>query len=296
VNKEFFSMSDYVDLHLHTVCSDGSHSPEEVVQMAAEAGLRAVSICDHDALDATDAALAAGEKYGVEVLTGVELSVVWEQYSDVHLLGYGYDHHNQALCRSLKEFRDFRRNRNVLIVERVNERLLEQGRALLDVADVQRRAAGAIGRPHIAMALIDHGHVRNTEEAFQKYLVPCNVPKRLFPIKAAIDLIHAAGGVAVLAHPQFIDSQRSVLLELFDTFKQLGLDGIEAYNSGSSNDDIDWTITAAVQRGLLVTGGSDFHGLSKGDISIGSGRGNLKTPYSCVEAIQKLIKHRAVTL
>ncbi len=289
-------MSDYVDLHLHTTCSDGSHSPEDVVRMAAEAGLRAVAICDHDALDGTDAALKAGEKYAVEVITGVELSVVWEQYSDVHLLGYGYDHQNQELCSSLKEFRDFRRNRNVLIVERVNERLLEQGRAPLDVADVQRRAAGAIGRPHIAMALIDHGYVRDTEEAFLKYLVPCNVPKRMFPMAEAIKLIHAAGGVAVLAHPPFISPERSVLLELFDSFQQMGLDGIEAYNSGSSNEDIDWTITAAVQRGLLVTGGSDFHGLTKGSIAIGSGRGNLKIPYSCVEKIHAVIARRVVGL
>jgi hypothetical protein len=295
VIKEFF-MSDYIDLHLHTTCSDGSHSPEEVVRMAADAGLRAIAICDHDAINGTDGALAAGEKYGVEVITGVELSVVWEKYNDVHLLGYGYDHHNSDLCRSLEEFRDFRRNRNIMIVELVNDRLLEQGREPLDVADVQRRAAGAIGRPHIAMALIDHGYVRNTEEAFQKYLVPCNVPKRLFPIQEAIDLIHAGGGVAVLAHPQFIDPQRSVLLELFDTFKQLGLDGIEAHNSGSSNDDIDWTITAAVRRGLLVTGGSDFHGQTKGEITIGRGRGNLKTPYSCVEAIRAAITRRAAGL
>ena len=287
-------MSEFIDLHLHTICSDGTHSPEEVVSMSAEAGLRAVSICDHDAMDGTDEALAAGEKYGVEVITGVELSVVWEQYSDVHLLGYGYDHNNQELCNSLKEFRDFRRNRNVLIVERINERLLEQQREPLDVADVQRRAAGAIGRPHIAMALIDNGYVRDTEEAFQKYLVPCNVPKRLFPIDEAIKLIHAAGGVAVLAHPPFISSERSVLLELFDIFKSLGLDGIEGYNSGSSNDDIDWTITAAVQRGLLVTGGSDFHGLTKGSIAIGSGRGNLKIPYRCVEQIHQVIANRAV--
>ncbi|MBE0501359.1 MAG: PHP domain-containing protein [Desulfuromonadales bacterium] len=287
-------MSDYIDLHLHTDCSDGSYTSKEIVQMAAEAGLRAISICDHDTLDGTDAALAAGQMYDVEVITGVELSVVWEEYNDVHLLGYGYDHHNPKLCQNLQEFRDFRRNRNVLIVERVNARLLEQNREPLDVADVQRRAAGAIGRPHIAMALIDHGYVRTTEEAFQKYLIPCNVPKRLFAIQEAIDLIHAAGGVAVLAHPQFIDPHRSVLLKLFDSFQQLGLDGIEAYNSGSSNDDIDWTITAAVQRKLLVTGGSDFHGSSKGDIVIGRGRGNLKTPYRCVEAIYEAIARRTV--
>lgn len=279
-------MTEMIDLHLHTTCSDGSHSPEDIVQMAAEAGLRAVAICDHDTLDGNDAAMAAGEKLGVEVLPGVELSVVWEEYRDIHVLGYGLDHHNPPLLAKLKEFRDFRRNRNRMIVERVNEQLAAEDRAPLSVEAVQARAAGAIGRPHIALALVEAGYVRDADDAFRRYLVPCDVPKRFFPLVEAIDLIHAAGGVAVLAHPPFISHERKVLEKLIDAFVALGIDGIEAYNSGASNDDIDWMITVARRRNLLVTGGSDFHGESKGDIVIGRGRGNLKIPYTCVSEIR----------
>ncbi len=279
-------MNHLVDLHLHSNYSDGSYPPEEVIRRVADAGLKAASICDHDMVDGTDEALQAGEKYGVEILVGVELSVVWEECQDIHLLGYCFDHHHAGLQAALQEFRDFRRNRNAMIVERVNQRLLAEGREPLSIARVQARAAGAIGRPHIAMELVEQGYVDDSDEAFQRYLVPCNVEKRFFPIAEAIDLVHLAGGVAVLAHPPFISPDKKVIAEMLDAFVALGLDGVEAYNSGGSNADIEWAITEARQRGLIVTGGSDFHGDSKGDIFIGSGRGNLAIPYSCVEEIR----------
>ena len=285
-------MTELVDLHLHTTCSDGSHSPAEMISMAAAAGLRAASICDHDTLDGTDAALAAGRELGIEVLVGVELSVVWQDYRDIHLLGYGFDHHNAPLCAQLKEFRDFRRNRNRMIVDKVNERLAVEGRAPLSVEAVQARAAGAIGRPHIAMALVEAGYVSDADDAFRRYLVPCDIPKRFFPLEEAIAMLHAAGGVAVLAHPPFISNQRPVLEELIDAFVALGLDGVEAYNSGASNDDIDWMLTVGRRRGLIVTGGSDFHGASKGDIVLGRGRGNLRIPYACVKEIEAAVARR----
>jgi len=286
-------MNNLVDLHLHTDYSDGSYSPAEMIRRVAAAGLRAASICDHDMVDGTDEALRAGEELGVEILVGVELSVVWKSYKDIHLLGYCFDHHHPELKSALQEFRDFRRNRNVMIVERVNERLQQEGRQPLSISAVQARAAGAIGRPHIAMELVEQGHVADADAAFTRYLVPCNVEKRFFPIAEAIALLHQAGGVAVLAHPPFISPDRKKIAGLLDQFVAHGLDGVEAYNSGGSNDDIDWMITAARQRGLIITGGSDFHGDTKGDISIGRGRGNLKIPYSCVEEIRAVVARRA---
>ncbi len=285
-------MSQLVDLHLHSNFSDGSYPPEEVIRRVSEAGLKAASICDHDMVDGSDEALLAGAKYGVEILVGVELSVVWEGVQDIHLLGYCFDHHHPELKSALQEFRDFRRNRNMMIVERVNERLQAEKRAPLSVASVQARAAGAIGRPHIAMELVEQGYVKDSDEAFRRYLVPCNVEKRFFPIVEAINLVHKFGGVAVLAHPPFITPDRKVLGNMLDAFVELGLDGIEAYNSGGSNADIEWAITEARQRALIVTGGSDFHGDSKGDVAIGSGRGNLAIPYSCVEEIRDAIARR----
>lgn len=285
-----------VDLHLHSTCSDGVFPPEEVARMAARAGLAAMALADHDNIDGIDAALAAGAEAGIEVLSGVELSVVWESIQDIHLLGYGFDHHDGELRAALQSFREFREGRNERIVERVNEKLVSEGRVPIDIAAVKAKAGGTIGRPHIAMALLEDGHVTTKDDAFERYLVPCNVEKRYFPIAEAIDLIHRAGGVAVLAHPPYIPVDRKGLLALLDTFTALGLDGVEAYNTGASNDDIDWTITQTRRRGLIVTGGSDFHGIEGGEIVIGGGRGNLKIPYACVEEIRAVVeKRRAAT-
>lgn len=280
----------WVDLHLHSTCSDGTLSPAEVLARAAEAGMSAVSLCDHDNIDGIEEAMAAGAALGVEVLTGVELSVVWEDFQDIHLLGYGFDHKNPVLAESLRSFRAFRETRNEQIVLRVNEKLVTEKRAPLDLAEVRRRAGGTVGRPHIAMALIDAGYVKDGDEAFERYLVPCNVEKRFFPADEAIDLIHSAGGLAVLAHPPFITRDRAAYLELLDVFVGLGLDGIEAYNSGADNEEVDWQLTQARRRGLLVSGGSDFHGVTKEDIRIGCGRGNLKIPRSCYEDILHKLK------
>ncbi|BCA79216.1 PHP domain-containing protein [Desulfuromonas sp. AOP6] len=282
----------WVDLHLHSTCSDGLYSPEEVVRRAAEVGLAAVALADHDNIDGIEAAMAAGARLGVEVLSGVELSVVWQGYNDIHLLGYGFDHHCPELVEALTSFQDFRERRNELIVERVNEKLRTEGRAPLDFAEVAARAGGTLGRPHIAMALQEKGYVRGSEDAFQRYLIPCNVDKRAFPLDEAMALIQRAGGITVLAHPPFITTDRTAFLTLLDTFAAMGLDGVEAYNSGSSLDDIDWYITQARRRGLIVTGGSDFHGPDTGIIAIGSGRGQLKIPYRCVEDIRQVLHRR----
>ncbi|PLX81803.1 MAG: phosphatase [Desulfuromonas sp.] len=279
-------MGKLVDLHLHSNYSDGIHPPGEVLRMAAAAGLAAVAIADHDNIDGIDEALAAGRQYGVEVLSAVELSVVWEEYRDIHILGYGFDHHHPELCLALREFREFREGRSARIVERINEMLRGEGRATIDFEQVRSRAGGTVGRPHIAMALIEKGVVSSNEEAFRRYLVPCNVSKRLFPIAEAIELVHRAGGVAVLAHPPFITDDRKVFEGLLDIFVGLGLDGVEAYNSGATNADIDWYITLARRRDLIITGGSDFHGLEGGEIVIGGGRGNLKIPYRCVDEVR----------
>jgi predicted metal-dependent phosphoesterase TrpH len=285
-------MERLVDLHLHSTCSDGMHDPARLVEMAAAAGLAAIAIADHDNIDGIDEAMAAGLLFGVEVLSAVELSVLWESYEDIHLLGYCFDHRHPGLRSALQAFQDFRESRNERIVDRINEFLLLEGRKPIDFAEVQRRAEGTLGRPHIAAVLIDRGYARDNEEAFQRYLVPCNVPKRYFPIDEAIGLVHEAGGVAVLAHPPYITEDRGELVRLLDTFLPLGLDGIEAYCNRATNDDIDWYITQARRRGLIVTGGSDFHGFEGGGIVLGGGRGNLRIPYGCVEEIRQAVARR----
>lgn len=277
-------MAGYIDLHLHSTCSDGALTPAEVVRHAVAAGLKAIALADHDNIDGIAATRTTGVDLGLEVLSGVELSVVWRHWQDIHLLGYAFNPQHPALVAALQEFQLFRECRNQQIVERVNDRLKTENQPLLEFSRVLGLAGGTIGRPHIAMALHEAGIVKSTEEAFKRYLVSCNVPKRYFPVSEAIDLIHAAGGVAVLAHPPFITRERSEFRALLDELAGLGLDGVEVYNSATGRNESDWYLTEARCRELIVTGGSDFHGLpgETGEIGYACGQ---RIPYTCVEEI-----------
>lgn len=281
-----------VDLHIHSTCSDGYFSPEELVTKAVAAGLSAISLADHDNVDGIAAAQQAGAELGVEVLSGVELSTQWYEYYDMHLLGYGFDPQDPYLNRELNDFQEFRAGRNRQIIDRVNERLVAEGRSAIDPDQVSQLAGGTIGRPHIAQALREGGYVADNEEAFNRYLVPCNVPKRYFPVDEAIRLIHRSGGIAVLAHPPYITRERRLLDKLVAELVGLGLDGIEAYNNGSNMEDTDWLIKLARKHELIVTGGSDFHGDPGSNIEIGSGFRGMKIPYRCIDEIKAALQKR----
>ena len=279
----------YVDLHLHSTCSDGYLSPEDVVGLAEEAGLLAIALADHDNIDGISRAMEAGVDSGIEIIAAVELSSQWFQYTDMHLLGYGFDFQDPYLIRALTEFQEFRATRNQQIVERVNRKLLDEKRQPIDSEAVRQLAGGTIGRPHIALALRQAGYVHNNDEAFTRYLVPCNVPKRYFPADEAIRLIHGSGGIVVLAHPPYVTRDRHKLETLVAELVDLGLDGIEAYNNGSALEDTDWLIKLARQHGLVVTGGSDFHGDSGSMIAVGKGVRGIQVPYSCVKEIKAAV-------
>ncbi len=290
-------MPDLVDLHLHSTFSDGVLTPTQLVAEAAILGLRAIALADHDNVDGIPEALVAGQQYGVEIISAVELSTLWREFdgrelNDLHLLGYAFNYENAALQEALGEFRNFRAGRSERILANINLRLMAEDLQPLDFVDVRKRAGGTLGRPHIGQALVAAGCVPNMEEAFVRYLVPCNEPKRFFPIEEAIRLIHDAGGCAVLAHPPFIDVSDALLPKLLDEFIALGLDGLEAYSSSAGNNGIDRYITMARRKNLIVTGGSDFHQPIKGGVVMGTGRGNLKIPYRCVEEINEAVGRR----
>lgn len=283
----------YVDLHVHSTCSDGYYSPEELITFARKAGLAAIALADHDNIDGIDRAIRAGQEQGIEVIPAVELSTQWFDYRDMHLLGYGFDHRDPYLIRALDEFQAFRRTRNRQIIERVNVKLESEHRAPLEPETVQTLAGGTIGRPHIAQALRQVGYVKNNDEAFERYLVPCNVPKRYFPVDEAINLIHHSGGIAVLAHPPYITRDRNKLEQLVAELVSLGLDGLEAYNNGSGLEETDRLIRLAREHNLIVTGGSDFHGDPGSAIEIGRGVRGIRVPYDSVEEIRTgLIRYR----
>jgi hypothetical protein len=282
----------YVDLHVHSTCSDGYYSPEELVTLAKTAGLAAISLADHDNIDGIERASAAGAEAGIEVIPAVELSTQWFQYSDMHLLGYGFDFQDPYLVRALADFQEFRRTRNLQIIAKVNQKLSVEKRQPIAPEAVQKLAGGTIGRPHIAQALRQAGHVTSNEDAFQRYLVPCNVPKRYFPVDEAINLLHSSGGIAVLAHPPYITRDRKQLEMLVTELVALGLDGLEAYNNGSGLEDTDWLIKLAREHDLIVTGGSDFHGDPGSAIEVGRGVRGLRVPYDSVTEIKSALQKR----
>lgn len=284
---------EIVDLHVHSTFSDGILTPEDLVMHAHREGVKVLALCDHDNVGGIEPARAVAQRIGMNVFSGVELSSRWKGFHDLHILGYGFDPHHAELCHELDDFQSFRRRRNALIVERVNRRLTAERKAPIDFARVRQLAGGTVGRPHIAQALMEKGHVADTSDAFQRYLVPCNVEKRFFPADQAIELVHRAGGIAVLAHPPLVTNDRRALERLFDELKTLGLDGLEAYSNGACPDEVDYLITEARRRQLIVTGGSDFHGPDTESMRLGWSRGLLPIPLSCALEVKMALDRRA---
>ncbi len=284
-------MKQYVDLHIHSRYSDGVHSPATLVAMAAAKGLKAIAIADHDSVSGIDEAIAAGTDCGVEVIPAVELSVEYKSYRDIHLLGYCINHRDAQLAEKLAAFRTRRDNRGRAIVDRINARLATERLGSISYDEVATLAAGAMGRPHIARILIQHGYALDSEDAFSRYLLPCDVPKQYFPLAEALAEIRRIGGVAVLAHPTTITEDRPMLGALIREMAELGLDGLEVFNNMCYKDDMIYFESLAAAMGLTLTGGSDFHGFES-DVEIGIGRGGLAVAYRWVNALQMIAEKR----
>jgi len=252
-----------IDLHMHSNASDGSFSPEDVARMAAGNGIEVFSLTDHDTLDGIPAAAAFASKSGIRLITGVELSVS-EEGMDVHLLAYGFDATEPMLVAAVARYRDGRRERARKILMRLKGLGIR-----ISLEEVEGIAnGGALGRPHVAEALLRMGHVENFNEAFQRYLghhAPAYVPKPRVTLEESSAIVRDAGGVTILAHPGTVNRDH-----LIPAWARRGLDGIEVWHSKHD--------AAAVQRyrgfanlhGLLMTGGSDYHGERTPGIVIGS--------------------------
>lgn len=282
----------FIDLHLHSTCSDGLLSPEQLVAAARQAGLTTIALCDHDTVSGVSAFQQAATVAGIKVVPGVELSVAFREYEDIHLLGYGIDINNTELLANLHSFAMQRANRNREIIEAINAKLARQGKAPLEVAEVVALAGGVIGRPHIGRALIARGYAHDMQQAFDQYLVPCNVPKYYWPLPDALCAIRRAGGVAVLAHPTTISLDHRLLSDLMTELRTLGLDGLEVYNTLASEADSLFLQGLARRLDLLVTAGSDFHGIAP-DERIGKGRGGIRFSDALLPPLVTLAAQRA---
>ena len=272
-----------IDLHIHTSASDGSFSPREIVKIAKEKGLRAVSITDHDTVDGNEEAIKAGTEIGLEIVPGVEISVEWEG-RPVHILGYFIELGNYGLRATLKSLIDFREERNPKIIHKLN--MLGLSITYDEVKTAAGNGTTAIGRPHFAQVLIEKGYVKNGDEAFRKYLKrggAAYVEKKRLTPHEGVQLIKDASGIPVLAHLYNIDGITNKDLEhVILQFKGMGIEGIEVYYPLHNVQQTLKLKTLAEKLGLYITGGTDFHGEQKPDIQIGSGFGALRIPYELI--------------
>ena len=273
-----------IDLHTHSLFSDGSMTPEELVFAAKQAGLSAIALTDHDTTDGLARAMAEGQRLGVEVVPGVELST--EGISQVHVLGYYIDPQSPALKDSFKKQQEERRRTHAAYMRVLND----HGFAITE-EEVKRVApVGSIGRAHYAKVMMEKGYVKSVAEAFQKYLfvgAPCYVKREVMDPKEAISLIHEAGGVAFFAHPYQTKLSDEGIFNLMKELKDAGLDGIEGYYSEYTPEMGEKFRKMAKELDLMLSGGSDFHAAMKPHIRIGSGvDGNLAVDYALLEKIK----------
>lgn len=274
-----------IDLHLHTTHSDGSLPPAEVLALAAKAHVTALAITDHDITTGIPEALAAGIELSIDVIPGVEISS-FNGKSELHILGYYLHWQNPSFEARLATLRASRHRRNPLVIERL--------RSLgLDVTyEEVRELAGteSVGRPHIAQLLMQKKYVTSAKDAFDRYLAegrPAYVARELPTPTEAIGWIKEAGGVAVLAHPTWTKETGDGLHALVTTLKEAGLGGVEVHYSTHTKPQTSQYLDLAKKLDLLVTGGSDFHGLTKPDIEVGIGRGGLKVPEKLLGPLKK---------
>jgi len=267
----------YADLHVHTDFSDGTFPPEKVVDIAGDKGLSSIAICDHDCVDAIEPSIIHARKIPIEIIPGVELTVI-KDGKEIHVLGY-------FISWKEKWFREILKGIQKGRIERLDGMLaklkkfginLEKGR-IIEIAG----GKGSVGRLHLARGLLEAKAVPSIQAAFDKYIgdfKPCYVEDVGFRAEEALEVISRAKGVPVLAHPQAIGDD-----SLVQEFIKLGVRGIEAYHLSHSPSQSKKYEKMAKDYGLIVTGGSDCHGMGKGRVLLGS----VKVPYTVVEQLRQ---------
>jgi hypothetical protein len=265
----------YADLHLHSHFSDGTYSPEELAAHARRCGLAAIALTDHDSVEGCSRTALACEAAGIEFVVGTELTAE-QDGNELHILGYCFDVQNVRLLTQIARFQTVRQNRIREMVARLNRiKVPLSADAVFALANCR-----APGRPHVARALVAAGLCANLDQAFERFLKknrPAWVPKFKMSGEEALELIHQAGGVAVLAHPGLNRTDAAI-----PGLVQAGMDGIECFHTKHSTATAEHYLEVADQFHLLVTGGSDCHGLSKGKPLMGT----VKVPYEHVERLR----------
>lgn len=265
----------YADLHTHTYHSDGTRSPREVIDVARAHGIQIVCISDHDNLAAYFEIKSYADAQGVTLVPGVELSCIYDGV-DVHVLAYAFDALDERVAERLRRFRETRHRRGYLMVDR----LRSLGYSISADRVDELAAGGAMGRPHVARALVEAGYVGSVAEAFDKLLgtgKPGYVEKERFRIEEAVSLIRATGGVTSIAHPTLYPNGERIVPELLD----MGLDGVEVFHPEVDEASREAYANVARFRGKMLTGGSDDHGTVKTSETLGT----IKVPETLIGPI-----------
>lgn len=278
-----------IDLHIHSICSDGDTSPAGLVALAAKMRLKAIAITDHDTAEGISEAEVAARDNGVEIVPGIELSTRWKGRA-VHLLGYYFDTDNKELLSGLEWIQEGREIRNLQIVERLAELGVE-----IDMEELKKVGGpGLIGRPHIAKILIGKGVVSSMDEAFCRFLgigALAYIERRSMETVEAIDLLHRAAGVAVVAHPYTLGYKGEEARREFAEMADFGLDGLEIYYPKHGRQFKKELRSIATKNAMVFTGGSDYHGANRP----GSGLAGGKNVY-VADFILDDLKKRAVQI
>ena len=271
----------YADLHMHTHFSDGTFSPEELAGHGKRVGLKVMSLTDHDTIDGCELMAAACAENNIEFITGCEFTVEPEGF-ELHLLGYLFDPNHVRLRSELARFQEVRQQR----IHEMVGRLQRAGVKITSEDVLKISNNNAPGRPHIGRALVAMGECNTLDEAFQRWLKkgkPAWVAKEKMTSAQAIELIHQAGGLAVIAHPGLYHRD-----DLIPGLVAEGMDGIECFYTRHSTPMTEQYLVMAEEHGLLVTGGSDCHGHNKGEPLIG----RIKLPYDYVAKMKAAVKSR----
>ena len=278
-------MSSYVDLHLHTNRSDGSDPPEKVVDRAISCGFAGIAITDHDTVTGVEPAGREARLHGIEFIDGVEISALFGRI-EVHVVGLGINVRHEPLTRKLLTFHETRAERVDRMIERLNVLGIPIERAEVEI---QAGKAGALGRVHVARALVAREVVKTVQQAFDKFLRSgrkAYVPKRMISCRDAIELIHDAGGLAFLAHP----GVGATLSKMLPRLLNLPFDGIEVYHTQHTPGHVTQFTQVAMERDLLISGGSDCHGTA---LKEDSDMGKVRVPYYHFQRILDRLNKKA---
>ncbi len=277
-----------IDLHIHSTASDGRFSSEEIVRKAAELGLTVIAIADHDSVSGIAPALEAAKAFpGLKIIPCVEISTDVPS-GEVHVLGYFIEYSSQDLETALAKFRDSRRGRAQGMVAKLADLGIHiEWQRVREIA-----GSGSIGRPHIAQAMLEKGYITSIREAFDKYIArdgPAYVEREKMTPVQAVELIVQTNGLPVMAHPLTVADPEAMIIEL----KAAGLVGVEAYYNGYTAGEIGSLVSLADKHNLIVTGGSDYHGLDDSDETM---LGGASVPMESAERLIALAEQRALRL